>query len=249
MAESTGGQIANVNSAERPNGSSGLAPNRNYQIVIDVQGDEAILAPAGREARKIFPLVANLPERFHMELTSNWVMPFEGKTIGGAGGDAIDALGGRGAGQAIGAMADTALSATGIGSKIKGQQIQAWESTSPMTFNVDLVFYANENTEREVKERQLALLKLCAPSVSLGDQVLLAPGPRIVEGVLGGRTIDIYIGNYLRLQRVIINNVGSDIVSLFDADGVPIGMTVNLGFSTHNACVTTDDLDQMFYGS
>lgn len=248
MAESTLGSIANVGSAVRPSHSGGLASNRSYQLVLDVQGDEALIQPVGGAQRKVFPIYANLPERFHMEFSSNWNTPFEGKTMGDMAGSAADATG-LGGGGMIGAGIDSALGAAGVGQKLKGQMVQTWENTSPLEMNFDLIFYAHENTEREIKERHLALLKLCAPTVLLGTQVLEAPGPKLLQaGGLSGRRINLFIGNYLQLTNVIIRSVGADLVSLFDENGIPIGMSINIAISTFNACLTGEELEQMFYG-
>lgn len=251
MAESSLGPIANVMSAIRPTANrTGLAANRSYQIVIDVQGDEALLKPVGGAQRKIFPISANLPERFHMEMSSNWTMPFEGMTAGSAAGSAAQFLGAGAASQTIGNAVDTGLGAAGIGQKLKSQMLQVWESSSPLEMNFDLIFYAHSNTETEIKQRHLALLKLCAPSSLVGSEVLEAPGPKVIEGATSnsGRQINVFVGNYIQLTNVIVRSVGSDIVSLFDDNGLPIGMSINISVCTWNACVTGEDLDNMFYG-
>lgn len=248
MAESALGAISNVGTAQRPGGSNqGLAANRDYRVVIDVTGDEALLQPPGGAARKIFPIEANLPERFHIELTSQWAMPFNNATAGSAAGGIAGALGVPGSGF-IGAAADAALGAAGIGSKAKSMGYQTWESTSPLQFNLDLVFYANENTEREIRERHLALLKLCAPSTAMGGEVLIAPGPRLIDGGRAGRSITLYIGRYLQIENVIINSVGSDVVTMMDENGIPVAMTINIGVTTWNAFISGEELDKMFYG-
>lgn len=248
MAISTLGPILNVGSAVRPTNSNGLAANRSYQIVIDVQGDEALIKPVGSAQRKVFPISANLPERFHMEMSSNWTMPFDGATAGSAAGSAAQFLGAGGASQMIGNAVDAGLGAAGVGQKLKDQMIQVWESSSPLEMNFDLIFYAHSNTEREIKERHLALLKLCAPSLLAGTQVLEAPGPKYIDATAKGRQINVFVGNYIQLTNVIVRSVGSDLVSLFDDNGIPIGMSVNLSIATWNACVTGEDLEAIFYG-
>lgn len=240
MAASTGGAIAtNIGTASRPDSSIVANNNRRYKVLIDVRGEEAATLGAGPNGSRIFPMEANLPERFHMEMSAQWGMPFAQASL-------PEAIAGNGIG---GAVLNAGAAAAGVGTKAKSQFVQAWDQTSPLQFSLDLIFYAQESTEREIKQRQLALLKLVAPS-SKGE-MLIAPGPRLLgEGLLNveGRQIDIYIGSYLKLQNVIITNVGTDVVTLMDNNGIPIAMTINLGFQTWNACVTTEDLDAMFYG-
>ncbi len=250
MAASTLGAIANVGTAVRPDGSNnGLAASPNYRIVIDVTGDESVIKPFGTAQRKVFPITANLPERFHMELQSQWGMPFDGKTLGDAASAAAGALGAGGSAGMIGDLVGTGLTVAGVGNKLKSQSLQAWESSSALEMNFDLIFYAQENTEREIKERHLGLLKLVAPSTGPGGETLIAPGPRIINGGREGRLIDVYIGNYLHIPNCIIRSVGADVVTLFDESGIPIAMSINIAIGTHNACVTGEDLEEMFYGS
>jgi hypothetical protein len=246
MASSTLGSIlSNVGSASRPDDSISVNNNRKYKVLIDVRTDENINNAGAGGGNSIFPLEANLPERFHMELQSSWSMPFAQAGVG----ELANTLGG-GMAQTV---VEGAAAAAGVGTKFKGQHVQTWTDTSPLDINLDLIFYAQQSTDREIKQRQLALLKLCAPSTKAGGQVLIAPGPRllgksIADGV-EGRRIDVYIGTYLTLRNCIIKSVGTDIVTLMDRNGNPIGMSLNIGISTWNAAITTEDLDEMFYGA
>lgn len=243
MADSASGRIESVNTAERPASGRSVSP-RNYEICIDVQDQNALITSSVGNAGNVFPLYANLPERFHMELQSNWSTPMENFTAGSLAGSAANAAGVGGA--AVEGIVNTGLGAAGLGTRMKAQFLQVWESTGALELNFDLVFYAQQNTKREVKDRHLALLKLCAPSGGITGQELIAPGPHMISGVLGGRTVDVYIGNYLQLKNVIIRSVGSDIVTLFDAAGIPVAMTINIAVATLHACVTTEDLDEIF---
>lgn len=240
--------ITDVGTAERPNGEGGLASNQNYQVIIHVSNDEALTSSVASTGDKIFPIRANLPERFHLELQSNWIMPFDIGTAGEVAGDAAGAVGLGAASGFIQRGTDMALAAGGVGNKIRGQMIQTWESTGALELNLDLIFYAHSNTRREIKDRHLALLKLVAPSAGPGG-VLSAPGPTIIGGVRGGRRIDLQIGTYLFMQNVIVRSVGSDMVSLMDENGIPIAMSINISVSTWNACVSAEDLEEMFYGA
>lgn len=238
--------ITDVGTAERPNGEGGLASNQNYQVIIRVSDDEGLTAPIKSTGESIFPIKANLPERFHLELQSNWTMPFDIGTAGEIAGDAAGAVGLGAAGGFIQRGTDMVLAAGGVGNKIRGQMIQTWESTGALELNLDLIFYAQSNTRREIKDKHLALLKLVAPSAGPGG-VLQAPGPVLISGLRSGRRVDIQIGTYLLMQNVIVRSVGSDMVSLMDENGIPIAMSINIGISTWNACISAEDLEEMFY--
>lgn len=233
--------ISAIGSAVRPAANSLMNVDRKYKLLIDVRGDEALL-----QGRSVFPIEANLPERFHIEFSSNWTTPFANA---GAGEMAAGLTGNA----AVGSAVDGIAGAAGVGTKLRSQNIQVWESSSPLTLNLDLIFYAQENTEREIKEKQVALLKLTAPTTKVGDEVLIAPGPRLLGNTMTsdnveGRRITLYIGDYMVLNDVIVKSVGTDIVTLMDDNGIPIAMSINLGVETWNACVTADQIEAMFYG-
>ena len=240
--------ITDVGTAERPRGEGGLATNQHYQVVIRVTDDDSLTSAVGSTGEAIFPIRANLPERFHLELQSNWTMPFDVGTAGEVAGDVAGAVGLGGASSFIQKGTDMGLAAAGYGNKIRGQMIQTWESTGSLELNLDLIFYAHSNTRREIKDRHLALLKLVAPSAGEGG-VLKSPGPVLASGVRSGRRIDLQIGTYLYMQDVIVRSVGSDMVSLLDDNGIPIAMSINLSVSTWNACISAEDLEEMFYGA
>jgi len=230
-------KIQNLNSAKVP-GRIAVTPNM-YTCVINVSGAQGM-------GRNVFPMRANLPEKFHLEMSSSWTTPFAQADLGGIAGGLGGLVAGP-TGAVVGqGVANAAAGAAGVGTRLKSQTIQVWESSSPLAINLDLMFHAQTNTERDVKLKQLALLKLAAPSSS--GEVLYAPGPHILDGLsnVGGRRTTVQIGNYMFLSNVIVKSVSTDIDTLFDASGNPIAMSINVGFETWNACVTAEDLDAMF---
>jgi hypothetical protein len=56
------------------------------------------------------------------------------------------------------------------------------------------------------------------------------------------------IGDYLLLNSVVIKGVSADMTSLCDAQGIPIGMTVNVDVESFFSCYTVQDIDAMFMG-
>lgn len=233
-------ELSNANTAVRPVVQvqrnayaklNGIQPQ--YQIVIDVQGDEALL-----QGTSVFPIIASLPERYSLNLSSQWDAPFANKSIG-------EAFGAFGAPAAASAVIDQGLTTIGIGTRNKYQLAQVWQSSSPVNFNLDLVFNAITNTHTDVRNKHISLLKLIVPS-DIGAGVLQAPGPNLVASNLQGRLITLYLGTYLKIENVIVKNVGSDIQTICGEDGIPHSMTINVEFESFFAGTTTQDLDKMF---
>lgn len=227
--------ISNLGTAQRPSSPSSAREESNYQFALYVDD------PDLDNSKNIFPLIASLPEQFNMSFSSNWREPLAQNSLG----DAAQAL----TGAPVGGLIDTGLQATGTGSKLKSQSIKTWESSSGLAVSLDLVFYAKQNTNKEIKQKHVALLKLAAPSSS--GELLKAPGPTVANNlgiVSAGRKITAYIGNYLVLKNIIITGVNSDVIALFDENGIPIGMSIGLQFESFNSCFTTEDIEEAFNG-
>ena len=227
--------------ADSPNGhrDSGKIA-QIYQIRLEVRGDKQLLS----SGKNIFPIVANLPERYSIDFSSSWSSPFAKSDLSSLAG-----LAGGAAGEAIAAGA---LAVAGISSKLKSQSVQVWDSTSPMSFSVQMIFNAETNSEADVRDKHRALLKLCAPSEGPGG-VLFQPGPTIA-GKVGdmlrtsdtSRNITLFLGRYIMLDNVIIKGVSSDVSTLCDIKGIPINMTINLQVESFYSSFTSEDIDKMF---
>ncbi len=214
---------------------SGVHPN--YQVILEVEGDPAVNKDG------VFPLIANLPERYHIDFSSQWSNPFAKDYIKDAAGAVSPVLE---------SLVSIGSSVTGVSTKLKSQSVQVWESSSPLTFSIDLVFVAKTNSMNDIKKKHLALLKLAAPSEldsgTGAGQVLIQPGPVIVNSGLAPNTrkISMALGNYLYLDNVIVTSVSSDVSSICDEAGIPQHMVINLGVSSFYACFTTQDLEAAF---
>ena len=213
---------------------TGVVPE--YQVMLDVRGDESV----DRSGKKIFPIVANLPERFNMELSSQWDTPFARTSVG----DVASAMSG---GKVSADVINTGLGATGVGKTSKPQTAQVWQESSPMGFNLEMIFRAVTNSEIDVRQKHIALLKLVAPSEFGG--VLIAPGPNIRDKMIdasNSRLITLHIGRYIKLQNVVIRSVSSDVTALFDKHGIPQAMSISVAVESFYSCFTTQDIDLMF---
>jgi hypothetical protein len=206
-----------------------------YQVVLDVRGDESL----DSSGRRIFPIIANLPERFNLQFSSNWSTPLSGSDFAEWTGNALQSSGAERALRAI-------TGAIGISTKLRSQSMNVWESSSPLQFSIDMIFNAFNNTLADVQDKHKAILKLAAPSMGEDRQLLRAPGPTVIDEALGGRSITLWIGNYLRIKNVIINSVSSDVESQFDANGIPISLAINIGVQSFYSDFTTVDIEEMF---
>lgn len=233
--------IKNINTAVVP--AVAIRPtvqNTAYQVELDVRAPSNYMKRL-TNGQKIFPIVANLPERFNMNLSSQWDSPFA-KSLAQTAGDAV--------GGAAGAAISNLPGVAGVADKLKAQTIQVWQASSPMSFSIDFVFNAQESTETEIRKRHIALLKLVAPTEmgeGLAGNVLAAPGPTVIGAAFGdSRRISMRVGKYMYLEDIIVKSVSADLVSKFDENGIPISMTCNVDVESFYSFFTTQDIDKMF---
>lgn len=208
---------------------------RMYQVILEVTGDDTI-------DQSVFPIYANLPERFNMDMSSSWDTPFA-KTDAGAFAENLTK------GRVNASFTNDALGVSGVSTRKKEQSANVWQGSSPLQFNIDLVFRANTNSQTEVRKKHKALMQLMAPSEKGG--ILLSPGPTVIDAIKksfggSGRSITLSIGNYLKLKDVIITNVSADVTCMFTKDGIPTNMTINIGVQSFYSSFTVQDIEEMF---
>lgn len=218
--------------------AGGISPY--YQIVLDVRGNTS----TDSSGKKVFPIVAALGDKFNMQMTSDWTTPLS--SMGGMS-EIAGNLGGSGVGSAVNALSQLA----GIHNVNKYMSIKVWQGTSGVNFSFDLFFNAYTNPLNDVQAKHKALLKLIAP-IDLGNGILGSPGPtpwdtiETLSGATAKNRIDLYIGNFIVLQNVIINSVSADIDCLFADRGIPIAASINIGVSTMFDNFTDKDIDSMY---
>lgn len=252
---SDNGRPSNVGTASRPTaaGNKGYtsAPHipPQYQLVLDVRGDDTLTSDG---QGKIFPIVGAVPQHYNISLSSQWDAPYANTNVfdkaaggaaalaGGRVGAGINAVRNSGAGGAI-------AGAFGVSTKLKSQTVQVWQGSSGLSFSFDLVFHAKTNSETDVRDKHIALLKLAAPSEGPGG-ILLAPGPTLVDQIFEGRKITLAIGTYIFLDNIVIKSVGTDIESLCDEKGIPIAMTINVEIESLYSSFTVQDIEKAFRG-
>lgn len=243
--------LSNLNSAAAPDvsGASGAYRDQygvsaDYQAIINVRGDTSYLGGS-----KLFPIIAAMPERFNMEFSADWKAPFAGASVGGAIESAAARFGANVSGELINLVSQVSGNAT----RNKYTSFQVWESSSALQFGLELQFSADRNTESDVRAKQLALLKMCAPYEGPG-KMLLPPGPSLAgRGELAAasqesRRTSLTLGRYIHLDDVIIRSVSSDVQWILDKDGRPMLMTIQVQVSSYYESFTVQDIDAMFKG-
>lgn len=229
--------IAGLGGNQTSNSSNSASIDPAYLVTLDIRGDKTL----DSSGSKIFPIVGYLPETFNIAFSSNWEAPLEGSSL--TGGLIQGLTGGRISSEG----ADLASGAFGVPTRTKAQSFQIWKGSSAMNFSFEMVFHAQKNTNTEIRDKHIALLKLAAPKNLAGT--LLPPGPSLAKGVLsanGGVTLQ--IGKYLLLDNVVITSVGTDVQSRFDALGNPISLSISLSVSSFFTSFDHDDIDKMFAG-
>lgn len=242
--------LDNLGTAVRPpigaQSYGGVQLGEQYQLVLHVRGDTQLDSSGG----KIFPIVAALPERYNINFSSNWGAPFSNASVTDFAKLAGNAkYKGVSIQDAITFGTNMLSKATGVSTRLKSQSVQVWEGSSPLQFSVDLIFHARTNSDTDVRDKHLALLKLAAPTEhGPGGQVLMQPGPIIVDQAWDGnsRKISLQIGKYLFLDNVVITSVGSDVETLCDEKGNPIAMTINIEVTSFYASFTAQDIQRAF---
>lgn len=203
-----------------------------YKAVLNVKRDGADL----------LNIETPLPENYMLSLGTSWNNPFNeplsnfaAKSANGATGKYVDA-------------ASTGVTAaTGFTTLNKWLSGAVWTGGSMMKLDIPFVIQAYNDTREEVVRKMRDLMKLVAPSEYAG-QFLRAPGPYMrtpSSGGLAGDLITVNIGKFFTMSPCIIDNVTETFDTQFDADGNPIGVTINVSVISYFT-TTQEDLDRFF---
>jgi hypothetical protein len=204
-------------------------------------------------------MVGWMGDKYEIQLRSQWDSPFSKTSIG----EGVSALGKWIGGKNMpdtGGLVDSVLGTSGVGSRLKQQTAQVWQSTDPLSFSFEFNFAAINNAADEVTSKLVALLKLAAPSeMDVGGLIgIRAPGPIVGQKMLKtagdatgffdvkSRKITLHIGNFMVLEDIIVTSVSSAISGLVDVNGNPIFAAVNLSVESFFSCFTVQDIDKAF---
>lgn len=136
--------------------------NPNYQVIIQQTADPAAKTPTG------ISVVANLPESFAFDSTSNYDTPYA-QGIFGAGANAAAAF-------------------TGTRLTTQAQTARIWQGATDSELMLDLEFFAENDPDADVIQKTLNMLRLTAPTIDPQTGMLRSPGPQLVLNDAGQLT-------------------------------------------------------------
>lgn len=207
----------------------GVAPQ--YIVTLRVSGDDSI------NGGQPFSVSTSVDESFSMTMSSQWNAPYANVLQ-----ETMAAFKG-------GGLALKGLEAAGLAARTRATSAQVWQSSEPIGFSIPFTFIAVRNADTEIKERCRNLLKLAAPS-EIGafgmNMGLRAPGPTIINQVMGGRRISLHIGTFLALYNCIVPRVDIQFDSIMGESGTPHKAKVTIDVQSYFTCFTTADLDALF---
>lgn len=152
---------------------------------------------------------------------------------------------------------NTLGSITGAGVSVtQSQTLQVWQGTSEVNFQLTFELVANRDPYEEVVQPIKDLLWLMLPGTTNegGKGLLVPPGPSIdvtnVASWLSLRIpfkneITLDIGNFIRFDSVVIENVNHVFDAHFISSGLPTSARVDVSFKTFVAPVK-NDIDRIF---
>lgn len=202
-----------------------------YQAILNVVDNT--------EKKNSFTIVGTLPERFTLTLSAQWADPFNNTSMTAG----LKASGQIGAGTEM--AANLAMSAAGISDRNKFQSASVWQGGSPISLTVPFIFIAETSAQKDVIDKLSKMMKLVTP-VEGKNGIMYSPGPTMLGTVMSNnsRKISVRLGSFMQLSNVVITNVSADVDAMFEQEGKPISMTVNVDL--HSYFVTTDkDIDEM----
>lgn len=184
-------------------------------------------------------IVARLPENFTIGINSTWEAPLPGM-VAGALPSLLNILpGGGGAASAAEKYGAGMAQLAGLGAAPKTQKMSTllWQDTSPLEFNIPIIFTAEEDARQDVMIPIVSLMKLSAPMGVSDLTVLMSPGPDILRDKSGG--IRVRLGRFFDCDNCIVSSTNVEFDTKPTADGSLIYARVDLSITT--AVVPTQD--------
>ena len=142
-----------------------------------------------------------------MEITANWMSPFEAATLGNTP---------RRTGAAF------IQTVTGMSLITTLNTRQAWEGNEPTRFNVELMLYALRDPDLEVMQPLRALEYMIAPDVN----DFWGVGGKIAKA------LQLNVANRIIYQYLVLENISAPFDKEMDSQGRFVRCTVNLTLST-----------------
>ncbi len=225
-----------ITAAESP---PGYTPTYNmddrYRVVLTVSGDGGLSTN----------FETSIDETLAVSLSSQWAAPFENLL-----GDAVSGMLSRGGTLAgrVGGMISAGSILTGHQLRFKPATARVWQTSSPMELTIPFTFVAINDPVRDVKQKAVDLLKLCAPSQD-NTMMISAPGPVLMDQLSSegtGRIISLEIGRFITLSPCIVENVQVQFENVIGEMGIPLRAKVNVDIKSWYTLFTVQDIDKMF---
>ena len=142
-----------------------------------------------------------------MEITANWMYPFEAATLGNT---------------PLRTGAAFIQTVTGMSLITTLNTRQAWEGNEPTRFNVELMLYALRDPDLEVMQPLRALEYMIAPDVN----DFWGVGGKIAKA------LQLNVANRIIYQYLVLENISAPFDKEMDSQGRFVRCTVNLTLST-----------------
>ena len=142
-----------------------------------------------------------------MEITANWMSPFEAATLGNT---------------PLRTGAAFIQTVTGMSLISTLNTRQAWEGNEPTRFNVELMLYALRDPDLEVMQPLRALEYMIAPDVN----DFWGVGGKIAKA------LQLNVANRIIYQYLVLENISAPFDKEMDSQGRFVRCTVNLTLST-----------------
>lgn len=142
-----------------------------------------------------------------MEITANWMSPFEAATLGNT---------------PLRTGAAFIQTVTGMSLVTTLNTRQAWEGNEPTRFNVELMLYALRDPDLEVMQPLRALEYMIAPDVN----DFWGVGGKIAKA------LQLNVANRIIYQYLVLENLSAPFDKEMDSQGRFVRCTVNLTLST-----------------
>ena len=142
-----------------------------------------------------------------MEITANWMSPFEAATLGNT---------------PLRTGAAFIQTVTGMSLITTLNTRQAWEGNEPTRFNVELILYALRDPDLEVMQPLRALEYMIAPDVN----DFWGVGGKIAKA------LQLNVANRIIYQYLVLENISAPFDKEMDSQGRFVRCTVNLTLST-----------------
>lgn len=220
--------------------SDASGPPSEYTKVWGVDPKYVVTLTVSGEGGANDTFQTSVEETLSLNLGSQWAAPFENVMQEAAGAAAAKS-------SVVGkALAAGSLAAKGMGiaGRHKLTSILIWQSSDPFQITVPFTFIAVTSAKRDVLDKVKSLLKMVAPSEAGG--LLIAPGPTALGSVIGGVKISLRIGEYIYLERCIVDDVQVQFDNMIGEEGIPLKAKVTVQIKSMYNAFTKQDIDELF---